>query len=441
MSKRNSRCGSAIIRVWLGFVCCLAAVLGIAGCKRIASPKEKHPLVLTMMGSGENGLDQTFTNSELRGYERQTGVQVRNLVGYDTIDQRLRFFENLFERKSHDPDLCKIDTIWPGALADHLLDLRPYVGEELKTISPQLWDYFTVNGKLLGLPLITDTAVLYYRTDLLRKYGYRAPPRTWDELGRMAAVIQNGERKRGNKDFWGYVWQGVLAEALTCNALEWQMAEGGGDILSQDGRVTVNNENSRRALARAASWVGTISPASVVEYDEDDSQYLWNTGNAAFFRAWLDGYQLSRQPSSLVRDRFGVAPLPGGKSGRGWVFGGMALAVSKYSQHPKEALDVIRFLASAEVQRRRTQVLGEAPTRTSLLNDSNLMSSTALRDRSLRNWQDGMFARPSNVAGKNYDAVSQAYAEAVHRTLERQAKPDQALADLQAELERQFRRP
>ena len=78
-----------------------------------------------------------------------------------------------------------------------------------------------MNNKLLALPITMDAGILYYRTDLLKKYGYRAPPQTWDELGKMARVIQTGERRAGKNDFWGFAWQGEEGESLTCNALEW----------------------------------------------------------------------------------------------------------------------------------------------------------------------------------------------------------------------------
>jgi trehalose/maltose transport system substrate-binding protein len=102
--------------------------------------------------------------------------------------------------------------------------------------------------------------MLFYRVDLLRKYGYRAPPKTWEELEVMARRIQSGERASGNKDFWGFVWEGAPSEVLTCNALEWQVSDGGGTILEQDGKVTVNNPRTIRAWQRAARWVGSISP-------------------------------------------------------------------------------------------------------------------------------------------------------------------------------------
>jgi trehalose/maltose transport system substrate-binding protein len=105
-----------------------------------------------------------------------------------------------------------------------------------------------------------------YRSDLLRRYGYREPPKTWDELETMATRIQAGERAKGEKDFWGYVWQGGISEDLTCSGLEWQISEGGGRIVENDKTISVSNPLAVRAWKRAARWVGSISPPGVVAY-------------------------------------------------------------------------------------------------------------------------------------------------------------------------------
>jgi trehalose/maltose transport system substrate-binding protein len=416
---------------------CLLALSGSTGCGSGNHPaKYTQGLALTMIGSGESPLDLEFTNQALAALGQQRGIHVKNLVAYDTIDERLELFEELFKQKSSQPDICKIDTIWPGALANDLIDLRPYLGDELNAIAPELLRYFTVDGRLVGLPVTIDTGILYYRTDLLRRYGYLHPPQTWDELERMAAVIQRGERRSGNKDFWGFVWQGVQTEALTCNALEWQVAEGGGDLLQNDQTVNVANRRCRRAIERAASWVGTISPPGVIEYDEDDSQYLWQAGNAAFLRSWVGFYQLGQQPSSLIRGKYETAPLPSGARTRAWTFGGMALGVSKYSRHPREAAEAIRFLVSADIERRRTRSVGQVPTRSALLEDQDLLAGTAFHGEFGKQWREGLFERPSILAGKNYDLVSRAYAKAVHSILKRQVPAAQAMAELQGELVR-----
>jgi len=48
-------------------------------------------------------------------------------------------------------------------------------------------DYFeqinnTVNGKLVGIPMYIGAGLLFYRTDLLKNYGFDKPPKTWAEL-------------------------------------------------------------------------------------------------------------------------------------------------------------------------------------------------------------------------------------------------------------------
>jgi trehalose/maltose transport system substrate-binding protein len=72
--------------------------------------------------------------------------------------------------------------IWPAALEEYQIDLNPYLEKEATAHFPMLADNYTVNGKLVALPYHASTGVLFYRTELLKKYGYRKPPRTWPDL-------------------------------------------------------------------------------------------------------------------------------------------------------------------------------------------------------------------------------------------------------------------
>src|SRR5438552_1879934 len=83
--------------------------------------------------------------------------------------------------------------------------------------------------KLLAMPWFTDAGLLYYRKDLLEKYGEKVPA-TWEEMSATAQKIQDGERKAGNKEMQGYVFQGKSYEGLTCDALEWVSSYKGGSI-------------------------------------------------------------------------------------------------------------------------------------------------------------------------------------------------------------------
>ena len=63
----------------------------------------------------------------------------------------------------------------------------------------------TVDGQLYGIPGWTDAQFLYYRQDLLDKYGFE-PPRTWEELKTQALAIMEGE---GDPNLQGFNYQGA----------------------------------------------------------------------------------------------------------------------------------------------------------------------------------------------------------------------------------------
>ena len=384
---------------------------------------------------------QLRLNGELAQFTRATGIRVEFLPGPETTTEQLATYRKLLGAGAKVPDVYGIDVIWPGILANNLLDLRPYIPEqEIQAHFPELIANNTVNGRLVALPANLNEGMLFYRVDLLRKYGYRAPPKTWEELEVMARRIQSGERASGNKDFWGFVWEGAPSEALTCNALEWQVSEGGGTILDETGKVTVNNPRSIRAWERAAGWVGSISPPGVVVFKEWDAGNMWQAGKAAFLRSWASEYIADRGPSCLIRDRFDIAPLPGGARTAA-TLGGSGFGVSRYSLHPREAAMLVRYLSGREEQVTRCRNTTDAPSISQLYNDPEVLPANPQFPRVLEVFRKGVVLRPSTAAGKMYPEVSRAYWEAVHAVLTRKKSAKQAADELQVDLQQMLETP
>lgn len=426
---------------WIAVPAVLLLAHALAGCGR-SSPK---PVTVTFLDVewDTSGLHPGISQ-DLQDFTRQTGIQVKRLPRPDGSLNQLILARQLLQKGDASLDVLSIDVIWSAILNPYLLDLTPYFGAEVSSLNPVLLASYRVGDKLVAIPNHAYISILYYRPNLLRRYGYAAPPKTWDELEKMAAKIQAGERARGEKNFWGYVWQGGFNEDLTCSGLEWQAGEAGGRIIEDDKSISVNNPHVIQAWQRAARWVGTISPPGVTAYGLWDAQNAWGAGNAAFLRGWQSDFSVvtrgwpflesrSTAPPSTVDTRFGLTSVPGGPAGRASTLGGNGLAVSSNSAHPKEALELIRFL------RRRDAQLMNATEHSKPPEEVEFFALPALLDPYPLFTQERLHggrvvARPSVVAAEKYDEVSRAYIRALRSVLMREKTAPLAAADLEKEL-------
>lgn len=333
-----------------------------------------------------------------------------------------------------DIDVYQTDVIWAPQLADHFVDLSEVAKDLAPTHFPSIIESQTVGGKLVALPIFTDAPALYYRKDLLEKYGV-AVPKTWDELTAAATKIQEGERAAGKGGFWGYVWQGNAYEGLTCDALEWVKSFGGGQIVEADGTISINNEKAVKALETAAAWVGTISPEGVLAYGEEESRGVWQTGNAAFMRNWPYAYQLGNGDDSAVKGLFDVTTLPVGAEGdtSAATLGGWNAAVSKYSKHQDVAISLVMYLAGPEAQKARAISESALPTIVALYDDADIAAAQPI----IPQWKSvflNAVPRPSAPTLGKYNEVSSKFWSAVHETLSGNGSAADNLAGLEADL-------
>jgi trehalose/maltose transport system substrate-binding protein len=413
-------------------ICVVLVSLLLAGCTR---PPVREPVTLTFLEEwGRTRHSSEARQQELQQFTRETGIRVSLLPSPETAQQKLALWRELLETGASGPDVYGIDVIWPRILNEYFIDLKPYFAKESSLQFPRIGASYIVDDKLVALPYRADLGLLFYRTDLLRSNGYREPPKTWDELETMATRIQAAERAKGKRDFWGFVWQGAPVEALTCNALEWQAAEGGGRIIEEDQTISVNNPQVIRAWQRAARWVGFISPPGVVGYREWDSLNVWVAGDAAFMRNWPTAYVDSQAAGSPIRNKFDITLLPGGKAGSVGTLGGAGLAISRFSAHPREALELVRYLTRRDVQVKRSRELSEPPTLPELYNLPDVLELNPRFDLLSQAFRTGVVSRPSNVTGKKYQDVTDAYIQAVHSTLTGEKSAPEAAAVLENDL-------
>ncbi|MFN2340661.1 MAG: extracellular solute-binding protein [Halanaerobium sp.] len=388
------------------------------------------------IAAGSVGIELELTKKAARMFEEEhPNVKVDFYTTPDLSDDRKGLYLPYLEAESPEIDVFQVDVIWSGELGKHFLDLNEYGAQEVADKHfESIIQNNTVDGRLVAMPWFTDAGLLYYRTDLLEKYGYDGPPETWTELEEMAKKIQAGEREE-NSDFWGYVWQGNAYEGLTCNALEWIHSNNGGRIVNEDQEITVNNENAIEMVEMAGDWVGEISPTGVTGMVEESSRKMFVAGNAAFMRNWPYVYALASQEGKATAGKFDVAPLPAGENGSSSaVLGGWNLAVNKYTEYPELAAELAMFMTGEKVQKMRAVEGSFNPTIAELYEDEDVLEANPFFGDLYQVFTNTV-SRPSAETGGDYSAVSERFFQAVHSVLSGESTAEEELAYLELSIE------
>ena len=375
----------------------------------------------------------------IRQQAERWAMHTGNKVEFDAVPAGssavLAMAQQYLAAGSSDIDIYPVDVVWPGMLGTYFADLKPYFSKkDLAKFDPSAIAANTVGGKLVGVPFYGDVGLFYYRTDLLKKYGYSAPPATWEEMRTMAAKIVNGERGEGKANFWGYVFDGAAYEGLTCNTLEWVASYGGGTFVDAKGKITINNPKAVAAFAEVAKWVGTIVPPGVTSYKTEDARGVWQAGNAAFMRNWSFAYALGQSNDSPIKDKFAIGMVPHGPGGKSLsTLGGWQLAVSRFSKKQAQAASLIKFLTDTDPMKERLIKLARIPTIPALFADPVVKEAYP--------WIETLnsiktVARPSAATGTKYNQASSAIWAAAQAVLSHETTPGTAVKNLEAELAR-----
>jgi trehalose/maltose transport system substrate-binding protein len=341
----------------------VVAAAGTAGNQAQAAAKYPAPKVpnAAALKKQYGGQSITFIGDSVGGshardvalakqFTKDTGIKVKVVPHPAASDASYSQLARVFASKSSSFDVAMIDVVWPGAFAPYLVDLKPKLGKEAKQHAQGIIQNDTIDGKLVAMPWFGDFGILYYRTDLLRKYGYKSPPKTWNQLFAMAKKIQDGEQA-SNDNFNGFVFQGNSYEGLTCDALEWYESAGAGGFID-NGKVTINNPKGARILDQFRAQIGNITPRDVTTYQEGEAHTAFVEGNAAFMRNWPYAYSIGQDPkSSKIVGKFSVTVLPHASGKSVGTVGGWQLAVNKYSKHVDASIEFVRYMTSAPVQK------------------------------------------------------------------------------------------
>jgi multiple sugar transport system substrate-binding protein len=383
------------------------------------------PARLTFSGSALGPEAAVVRRQLVRFGERHQDVEVELVVTPDAADQRHQLYVQWLNARAPEPDVLQLDVVWTAEFAGagwilpvdlSALDTNDFAPAAL---AASRW-----RDTLYAVPWFVDLGLLYWRSDL-----FPAPPRSLQAL-RAAA---RGSQQSGATRF-GLVWQGARYEGLVTVFLEHLGAFGGG-IIDERGRVIVDEPAAVRALAFMCDAIGRdgFVPPSALTWQEEQTRFAFQNGDAAFMRNWPYAWSLLQDgSSSLVADRFAVAPFPAGDGGKPTAaLGGAQLAVSAWSANPELAWALVAFLAAPEQMLERARLASQLPSRRSLYDTPELAEALPFPVDQVRRILDAAVPRPVTPV---YTELSEILQVGLHRALSGQRTPAAALQEAAREM-------
>jgi multiple sugar transport system substrate-binding protein len=326
-------------------------------------------------------------------------------------------------------DVMTLDVVWPSEFgaANWVLPLDQYfTKDELGKYLAGPLATGTYNGKQYAIPFWSDAGFLYYRKDVLDAAGLK-PPTTFDEL------LSESKQLIGKSGIdTGIVFQADQYEGLVCDALEY-MRGNGGDVLDASGNVVVNSPNNVAAINFMKSLItNKVTPEGVTTYKEADSLRPFLDGKAVFMRNWAYAWaSIQNDPSSKVKDKVGVVPMPKGPQGTkpSSTLGGWDLAVN--ANIPKDriqaAITFVKWMTGPEGEKINSITGGKLPTVSSVYQDADVLKANP-HYTALYNVFINSNPRPVNP---NYPKISDAMQINLHKALTGASSTEDALKNIQ----------
>jgi multiple sugar transport system substrate-binding protein len=341
---------------------------------------KQTPQLTFAVGGAPSEVD--YWEKIVREFTDSTGISVRFLRQPTDTDQRRQGLIVPLKAQKSDPDIFLMDVVWVAQFAASGW-LMP-ITNNIESDDLNLGVFFesiisavdTYNGEIIALPVYNDCGLLYYRKDLLAKQDLD-PPVTWFELISSSKLIQENER-RSNPRFYGFVWQGAQYEGLICTYLEF-LESHGGTMLDAKGNVVLVNAENIKAVNMMKSMIHEhkISPPNTyTEMKEEEVRLFFESGNALYERNWPYAWALHTSEKSPIKDNVGVTILPRAVTGHhAAALGGWHAGISRFSDRKEQALILLRFILSYDVQKRLALDLAWNPGRRDIYEDEDIRNA------------------------------------------------------------------
>lgn len=255
------------------------------------------------------------------------------------------------------------------ALKNQLVDIAPLVQQDKVDTNQYLKglaDLWVREGKRYGLPKDWDTIAVVYNADMLKQAGVdpaSLKDLTWnpDDGGTFSQLIgkltldKNGKNgldpafDKKNVVQYGFIPQGSGGFA---GQTQWSnfAASAGFKFIDQTWGAKYYYDDP--VLAKTVQWYADLNlkqgwAPPLSDITSLGASTLFTSGKGALT---TDGSWMINTYTGDAKFKVGFAPLPTGPKGRKSMFNGLADSIWTGTKYPKEAWQLVKFLASPECE-------------------------------------------------------------------------------------------
>ncbi len=319
------------------------------------------------------------------------------------------------------PDIIRADYPYQWYLGESgkLLPLDEYLsGWEMRdAIYDITWQEVTLNGQIIGIPQDKFTSVLCYNVDKFKRDGVETFPATWDELvdaaKRMTHDDEYGIAFKFGSGFDVELWSLIL--------------QAGGQVFDDQGQPAMNSEQGVQALQFAVDLVNThkVMPPGVANFayaEADDALKSGKLGMAVFGSWQIANYREAGIPWEL-----GIGAWPAGPGGaRGTLTSTTTYMVTNTSEHPEEAVELLKWIVSKENALRWAKTLDHEPI------DEFTAADPHFQQPIFQAFHESLQFAQIHPPEPRYNAISAAFNDAGQKAVLGEATSQQALDELAA---------
>jgi len=253
------------------------------------------------------------------------------------------------------------------------LDLTPFIERDraelqMESFFPGVWDSFTREGRIYGVPLTVTPQLLFYNKDMFQSAGLPFLPLSWDDPEWTWDQLVEYSKKLTRFDASGAAERLALAQATESHLPDvvWMF---GGDWFDEDAyrtgrarRATFTRPENVEAYTALVEYYAQYAAAGPPKGISAGSGFANGLIAMDWIGAWKTNSYIEASRSGGMGFDWGIGPVPlvKNRANTRWTD---PLYISSTTEYPEEAWTFVKFAANAQSQALWSQMTAKIPAR------------------------------------------------------------------------------